>query len=67
MNIHDVIRNKKTQLDRIGMELDALLNQCTEGGGECSECAKIICPHGDDLHFHHDGCPSCYAAVEEVK
>lgn len=20
------------------------------------------CPHGDPLHFHHDGCPSCETA-----
>jgi hypothetical protein len=61
MNLHDQIRQKKAELDRIGSELDALLNQCTEEGGECSVCGTIICPKGDTLHFHHDGCPSCYA------
>lgn len=26
---------------------------------ECLECGRIICPHGDPMHFHHDGCPTC--------
>ena len=38
-------------------KLDALLEHCPES--ECSVCSTIICPHGDDFHFHHDGCPSC--------
>lgn len=25
----------------------------------CEECAKVFCPHGERLHFHHDGCPAC--------
>ncbi len=68
MTLHDQIREKKHELDRIGRELDALLNQCTEAGGECSICSIIICPYGDSLHFHHDGCPSCILGFErEVK
>lgn len=46
-------------IERMGKQLDALLAHCGKEGGECSECGKIICPHGDDMHFHHDGCPSC--------
>lgn len=38
-------------------KLDALLNHC--GDPECMECAEIICPHKEPLHFHHDGCPAC--------
>lgn len=38
-------------------KLDALLAHC--GDGECGACGQIICPHGDSMHFHHDGCPSC--------
>ncbi len=38
-------------------KLDALLNHCDDG--ECATCAQIICPHGDGMHFHHDGCPTC--------
>jgi len=37
--------------------IDALLNHCEDG--ECHVCSQIICPHGDGMHFHHDGCPSC--------
>ena len=22
--------------------------------------AMYDCPHSEPLHFHHDGCPSCY-------
>jgi hypothetical protein len=38
-------------------QVEKLLNHC--GDPECDECAKIICPHGDFMHFHHDGCPTC--------
>jgi len=23
--------------------------------------ARIMCPHSEPLHYHHDGCPSCDA------
>lgn len=26
---------------------------------ECCICAVIHCPHGEPLHYHHDGCPAC--------
>lgn len=29
-------------------------------GGECMWCARLDCPFGDSLHYHHDGCPSCW-------
>lgn len=45
--------------DRLGKIADELLNHCDKEGGECSECAKIVCPQKDPYHFHHDGCPSC--------
>jgi hypothetical protein len=43
-------------LQLIGI-VDALLKHCDEP--ECSECAKAVCPFKDEMHFHHDGCPSC--------
>lgn len=43
-------------------KLDALLNHCDDG--ECVTCGQIICPHGDGMHFHHDGCPSCAQGVQ---
>jgi|SRR6267142_5461370 len=42
--------------------LNAILSDCPDA--ECSKCAKIICPHHDEMHFHHDGCPSCAADTE---
>lgn len=33
---------------------------CDAEGGECGICGVLDCPHGDPLHYHHDGCPSCY-------
>lgn len=26
---------------------------------ECSECGHRDCQWGDQMHYHHDGCPSC--------
>lgn len=33
------------------------LDHCADA--ECLTCGAICCPHGDPLHFHHDGCPAC--------
>lgn len=38
-------------------EADAALKRCPDG--ECMKCAMLVCPHGEPLHFHHDGCPAC--------
>lgn len=48
-----------------GTLTDELLNECTADFGECIVCGSIVCPHGEPLHFHHDGCPACY--FDEVK
>jgi hypothetical protein len=45
------------KIQKMGEQLDALLAHCPDA--ECIDCGLIICPHGDALHFHHDGCPSC--------
>lgn len=29
---------------------------------ECEVCGRSACPHGDPMHYHHDGCPSCCEA-----
>lgn len=26
---------------------------------DCLSCGHRTCPHGEPLHFHADGCPSC--------
>jgi hypothetical protein len=28
-------------------------------------CAMILCPHSDEDHLHHDGCPSCIRAEND--
>jgi len=28
-------------------------------GAECLDCGARDCPHGEPLHYHHDGCPAC--------
>ncbi len=35
-------------------------NECADA--ECLVCGIRDCPHGEPLHYHHDGCPSCYCA-----
>lgn len=50
-------RRKLREFDRLRRMVDALLNHCPDM--ECGECSKIVCPHGEPLHFHHDGCPAC--------
>lgn len=34
---------------------------------ECSICAMIDCPHGEPMHYHHDGCPACYEMESPFK
>lgn len=29
------------------------------GYTECMTCSTVLCPYGEPLHLHHDGCPSC--------
>lgn len=33
-------------------------DQCPDQ--ECMVCGVRDCPHGEPLHYHHDGCPACY-------
>lgn len=44
---------------KAGALTDELLNECNADGGECIVCGMLVCPHGEPLHFHHDGCPAC--------
>jgi hypothetical protein len=55
-DIHDLIREAMGAYGH-SKRLDTILNACPDM--ECSECATIVCPHADEMHFHHDGCPSC--------
>ena len=63
MTIHDDLHQAiaNAMKDRSpGQVVDALLGQCPDA--ECCECASIVCPHEDPMHFHHDGCPACASA-----
>lgn len=53
------LRQVEKEKQVMGIQLDHLLDHCKDS--ECEECSKIICPHQEPLHFHHDGCPSCVA------
>lgn len=44
------------------IETESLFQECLrrpDSDGECIICGSIICPHGEPLHYHHDGCPAC--------
>jgi hypothetical protein len=41
----------------VGRIVSDLLNHCPDA--ECHDCGALMCPHGEPLHFHHDGCPAC--------
>lgn len=34
-------------------------NVCLDGPGNCIACGMRDCPHGEPMHHHHHGCPSC--------
>lgn len=50
-------KDKENGFLRMHKQIELLLAHC--GDSECETCAKIICPFEDDMHYHHDGCPSC--------
>jgi uncharacterized coiled-coil protein SlyX len=52
-----VIEQQADELMRQQQQLDAMLQHCPDA--ECMQCGTIICPLGEPLHFHHDGCPAC--------
>ncbi len=51
------------ELEEINFEKEAKehpkLEDCKDE--ECMICGYIECPHNEPLHFHHDGCPACFA------
>jgi hypothetical protein len=57
-HIHELIRQ---EMENAGWspELDERLQLCPDP--ECHTCGEIVCPYGEPLHFHHDGCPACDA------
>lgn len=59
---------KSLEAEMIQREIvtDQLLNHCDKQNGECSRCGEIVCPFGDGMYFHHDGCPSCGSHDEQI-
>ncbi|MBX3703977.1 MAG: hypothetical protein KF822_09405 [Steroidobacteraceae bacterium] len=47
----------EAEIARLNAIIDKLLAHCPID--ECGDCGEIVCPHGEWLHFHHDGCPAC--------
>lgn len=60
------IKELEDEVKRLTEIADGLLNHCDKENGECSECAKIVCPHKEPFHFHHDGCPACAIAEQAI-
>jgi hypothetical protein len=52
-----IIKQQQAEIKKLKETVDKLLNHCDDP--ECWECGKIICPYGGEMHFHHDGCPTC--------
>jgi hypothetical protein len=61
-DIHEHLR-AAVKLNQDGLVLDEILAQCPDA--ECPECGRVICPLGDPMHFHHDGCPAEAEALGE--
>lgn len=66
----EIVKAKLSKIDEEYAEqllITALINHpelsdCKDP--ECSICGFINCPFEDVLHYHHDGCPSCYKKEE---
>jgi hypothetical protein len=56
--LHSEYEKVAAERDRLSAMVDKLLAHCPDG--ECFTCGEAVCPHGEPLHFHHDGCPACY-------
>ena len=39
-------------------------DQCSDS--ECLECGERDCPQQDPMHYHHDGCPTCWS-IEQAR
>jgi hypothetical protein len=50
---------------RLEKMVEHMLNVCPDL--ECLTCGALVCPHAESLHFHHDGCPACWAAEQEIE
>lgn len=53
------------EVERLRDLFDCLRQVHCEGcaADECMVCGVLMCPVGEPLHYHHDGCPECDAPV----
>jgi len=63
----NVLHERILAAKEAGALTDELLNECNSDYGECIVCGSIVCPHGEPLHFHHDGCPACDSPFNEMR
>jgi chromosome segregation ATPase len=57
VELQDKIKKLRAQVKDQEEKINKLLDHCPDP--ECWECGKIMCPYGGEMHFHHDGCPTC--------
>lgn len=48
------------EFEHISQQHVNAVTQCGECD-ECMFCGFYYCQYNDPLHFHHDGCPSCWS------
>lgn len=63
--VADMLERADARTAKLTEQVNRLINHCDIP--ECGVCGEIDCPHGDSLHFHHDGCPSCVLADSDTK
>lgn len=57
-----LLRSQAAEIEALKATVDKLLAHCPDM--ECTECGAAVCPNGEPLHFHHDGCPQCDAEAD---
>lgn len=62
-SLFPVIVPELLRLRRVYTGLRSAHNTETCKDAECWYCGLLICPHGEPMHFHHDGCPACAEAA----
>lgn len=63
--VQQLLRDAAGEIGRLDALANGLLNHC--GDPECFTCGELVCPHGEPMHFHHDGCPVCAAIAQQDK
>jgi hypothetical protein len=61
----NTLATRQSEIKRLYQQVYHLLDHCKDQ--ECMTCGQIMCPGGEPLHFHHDGCPFCYREEMEER